>query len=136
MPTGTHLDSSQFRVTLFIGPEQVEGKPSTYSTVFNVKKRSWKGGVQVAVEIREAQIVELSDTTAFQQWLRDLLATVPKEERLSYQERAQELFIEAICWCKLDLLLQSGITQNNQRLAADAFEQDLNRNLAALFGRA
>ena len=43
-------DLSLFRVTLFVGPQPVEGKPFTQSTVYNVKKRSWKGGIQVAVE--------------------------------------------------------------------------------------
>jgi len=42
-------EPSQFRVALFVGPQPVEGKPFTSSCVFNVKKRSWKGGIQVAV---------------------------------------------------------------------------------------
>jgi hypothetical protein len=47
---------SQFRVTLFVGPQPVEGRPFTSSCVFNVKKRSWKGGIQVAVVITQSQI--------------------------------------------------------------------------------
>ena len=53
-------DLSQFRVTLFVGPEQVQGKPFTHSTVYNVKKRSWKGGIQVAVELNQTQVDQLS----------------------------------------------------------------------------
>ena len=40
----------QYRVTLFFGPEPVKARPSRVCCVFNVKKRSWKGGVQIAVE--------------------------------------------------------------------------------------
>jgi hypothetical protein len=118
-------DSSQFRVTLFVGPQPMEGKPFTRSTVFNVKKRSWKGGVQVAVELPQAQIDRISSAIGFPQWLGEALATIPAEDRASYQDRAQELFIQAISWCKLDLLLQSGISQTNQCLAADTFVAEL-----------
>jgi hypothetical protein len=119
-------DPSQFRVTLFVGPQAVEEKPFTQSTVYNVKKRSWKGGIQVAVELSQMQIDQLSAAIGFRQWLEDLLAAVPVEERASYQERAQELLVQAFSWCKLDLLLQSGITQENQCLTADTFVTELN----------
>lgn len=119
-------DLSQFRVTLFVGPQPVEGKPFTHSTVFNVKKRSWKGGVQVAVELTQAQIDGISSAIGFPQWLCEALAPVSAEERPSYHDRAQELFVQALSWCKLDLLLQSGIIQENQCLAADTFVAELN----------
>jgi hypothetical protein len=118
-------DSSQFRVTLFVGPQPVKGKPFTQATVYNVKKRSWKGGVQVAVELAQHQIDHLSAEIGFPQWLEEALTTVPVEERPSYHERAQELFVQALSWCKLDLLLQSGITQENQCLTADTFVAEL-----------
>jgi hypothetical protein len=51
---------------------------------------------------------------------------VPAEECASYHERAQELLVQALSWCKLDLLLQSGITQQNQCLTADTFVAELN----------
>ena len=116
---------SQFRVTLFVGPQQVQGKPFTQSTVFNVKKRSWKGGVQVAIELDQTQIDRLRTAIGFPQWLTVALATAPDEERQAYQERAQELLIQALSWCKLELLLQSGITQKNQCLTADTFVAEL-----------
>jgi hypothetical protein len=119
-------EASQFRITLFIGPQPVKGKPFTYSTVYNVKKRSWKGGVQVAVELEESQINALSSGIGFPQWLDQALVQVPVEERPAYQERAQDLFVQALAWCKLDLLLQSGITQNNQCITADTFVTELN----------
>jgi hypothetical protein len=126
MPIDSFSDLSQFRVTLFVGPQPVKGKPFTHCTVYNVKKRSWKGGVQVAVEIDQAQIDGISSALGFPEWLEEALSTVPREERSSYHDRAQELFIQALAWCKLDLLLQSGITQNNQCLAADTFVAELN----------
>ena len=55
---------SQFRVTLFVGPQAVQGKPFTHVTVFNVKKRSWKGGVQVAVELTLHRKGEVLDSHA------------------------------------------------------------------------
>ena len=119
-------DLSQFRITLFVGPQPVQGKPFTQSTVYNVKKRSWKGGIQVAVEIDQVQIDQLSAAIGFRPWLEEALAIVPSEERSTYHERAEELLIQALAWCKLDLLLQSGITQKNQCLTADTFVAELN----------
>jgi hypothetical protein len=125
MSTDSSAESTQFRVTLFVGPQPVEGKPFTYSTVFNVKKRSWKGGVQVEVEIDQPQIDAVISATGFPHWLTEILLTVPLEDRSSYRDRGQELFIQAICWCKLDLLLQSGIMQENQCLKVDRFVEEL-----------
>ena len=125
MSTDSSPELAQFRVTLFVGPQPVEEKPFTYSTVFNVKKRSWKGGVQVEVEIDQAQIDAVISAIGFPHWLGDILLTVPLEDRPSYQDRGQELFVQAICWCKLDLLLQSGLTQENQCLTADRFVEEL-----------
>ena len=114
-------EPSQFRVTLFVGPQPVKGKPFTSSCVFNVKKRSWKGGVQVAVDITQSQIDRLSTDVEFPRWSALALADLTDADRVFQQERAHELFIQAVCWCKLDLALQSGITQENQCLAADTW---------------
>jgi hypothetical protein len=114
-------EPSQFRVTLFVGPQPAEGKPFTSSCVFNVKKRSWKGGTQVAVDITQSQIDSLSTDVDFSRWLAQALINISDEDRLSHEERAHELFIQAVCWCKLDLVLQSGITQENQCLTADTW---------------
>lgn len=99
----------------------MEGRPFTSSCVFNVKKRSWKGGVQVAVAITDAQIDQLQADMALPHWLAQALNDLPEEDRSTQEERAHELFIQAVCWCKLDLLLQSGITQDNQCLADDTW---------------
>lgn len=110
-------EPSQFRLTLFVGPQPVKGRPFTYSCVFNVKKRSWKGGIQVDVAITQNQIDRISTDVDFSSWLARALTDLPDDDRSTYQERAWELFIQAVCWCKLDLALQSGITQENQCLA-------------------
>lgn len=112
-------EPSQFRVTLFVGPQPVEGKPYASSCIFNVKKRSWKGGIQVAVVMTQNQIDTLSTDVDFSRWLALALIDLADGDRLSHQNRAHELFIQAVCWCKLDLALQSGITQENQCLADD-----------------
>ena len=114
-------EPSQFRVTLFVGPQPVEGRPFASSCIFNVKKRSWKGGIQVAVIITQNQIDALSTDVDFSRWLALALIDLADEDRLSHQDRAHELFIQAVCWCKLDLALQSGITQENQCLADDTW---------------
>jgi len=119
-------DLTQFRVTLFVGPQPAQGKPFTQTTVYNVKKRSWKGGIQVAVELAQVQIDQLSEAVGFSQWLETALRVAPAEEHAFYHQRAQELLIQALSWCKLDLLLQSGITQQNQCLPADTFVAELN----------
>ena len=118
-------EPSQFRVTLFVGPQPVKGRPFTSSCVFNVKKRSWKGGIQVAVAITQSQIDRLSTDVDFSRWLAQALIDLSDEDRPSYQERAHELFIQAVCWCKLDLALQSGITQENQCLADDTWTSEV-----------
>lgn len=121
MPVEHAPELSQFRVTLFVGPQPVEGRPFTSSCVFNVKKRSWKGGIQVAVDITQRQIDMLSTEVDLSRWLTQALIDLSDEDRRSHQERAHELFVQAVCWCKLDLLLQSGITQENQCLADDTW---------------
>lgn len=121
MPVEHAPEPSQFRVTLFVGPQPVEGRPFTASCVFNVKKRSWKGGIQVAVAITQRQIDTLSTEIDLSRWLAQALIDLSDEDRTFHQERAHELFVQAVCWCKLDLVLQSGITQENQCLADDTW---------------
>ena len=118
-------EPSQFRVTLFVGPQPVEGTPELFSCVFNVKKRRWKGGIQVAVHMRQSQIDRLSADMDFPGWLARAFNDLSVEDRASCQERAGEFFVQAACWCKLDLLLQSGITQENQCLAEDRWAAEV-----------
>jgi hypothetical protein len=118
-------EPSQFRVTLFVGPQSVKGNPFTSSCVFNVKKRSWKGGVQVAIDITQSQIDRLSTDVDFPRWLALALADLADADRVFQQERAHELFIQAVCWCKLDLALQSGIAQENQSLEDETWNAEI-----------
>ncbi|WP_455244978.1 hypothetical protein [Petrachloros mirabilis] len=124
-------ETSQFRITLFVGPQTVEGKPSIQYTVFNVKKRSWKAGIQVAVEIDQRQIDRLRISNRFPEWLDEVISAVPSEFNAANRERALELFIQAISRCKLELLLQAGITQESQCLPSDTFVAELDRAVAS-----
>ena len=119
MPAEPVSELSSYRVSLFFGPQRVDGESSIQACVFNVKKRSWKGGVQVAVELTDTQIASVRAASEFHRWLDETLRSAPNEERKSLEERAEELFIQALCRCKLDLLLQAGITQENQCFTAD-----------------
>ncbi len=122
MPTDPCTESAQYRIALFFGPEPVDGKPATQACVFNVKKRSWKGGIQVLVEIAEAQIEASRTCTHFSQWLTETLADTMLDDRAAQEKRAGELFVQALCRCQLDRLVQSGLTQENQRLTADTWD--------------
>jgi hypothetical protein len=122
-------EPSQFRVTLFVGPQTVNGTPFTCSCVFNVKKRSWKGGIQVAVDLTKNQIEQHSTDIGFSRWLALALLDLTEEDRTSHQERAHELFIQAVSWCKLDLAMQAGITQENQCLAEDRWVAELRESV-------
>ncbi len=123
-------EPSQFRVTLFVGPQPVEGRPFTSSCVFNVKKRSWKGGIQVEVAVTQRQIDTLGTDIDFSRWLAQAMTDLPDEDRPSHQDRAQELFIQAVCWCKLDLALQASITQENQCLADDTWVAEVRASVS------
>ncbi len=119
-----------YRTSLFFGPEAVEKRPADRYCVFNVKKRSWKGGIQVAVEIGAGQIDRLRQVLHFSPELARRLAPLPVEDRASYEKRAADLFVQAICSSKLDLLLESGVSQDNQRVAADMLIEELDQAVA------
>lgn len=124
-----------YRITLFYGPEPVEAHPSRVACVFNVKKRSWKGGVQVAVELDEAQAARARQALDFEPWLLRALASVAGAERPAYESRAQELLIQGLCSLKLDLTIDAGIQQENGRVSAEAFVSELDRAVAAQANR-
>ena len=69
-----------YRITLFYGPESMQGVPKTLQCVFNVKKRSWKGGVQIVVAVEEAQLAKVREALQFDHWIEEILAPVPREE--------------------------------------------------------
>jgi len=114
-----------YRITLFYGPEPVEGRPSRVSCVFNVKKRSWKAGVQVAIELDERQLANARRVSGFEVWLQEVLAAVPEADRAGYEGRAGDLFVQGVCALKLDLAIEAGLRQENQSIQADALVSEL-----------
>lgn len=120
-----------FRVTLFYGPEPAEDDPARLMCVFNVKKRSWKGGVQIGVEVSAAQTSRLQHALDFDGWIETWLATVPEEERLSYASRARDLLIQEICSTKLSLALDMDVRQDNTSLPVDTLVEELDRQVKA-----
>ena len=116
-----------YRVTFFFGPESVEGQPDVLACVFNVKKRSWKAGIQVSVEIGPDQLSIIRQKMCLGDRLAKSLVALDPLELPHYQERIADLFTQAICWCKLDLRLRTGLTQENQRIQADELTMELHR---------
>lgn len=117
-------EAPPYRITLFYGPEQVEGQPARLHCVFNVKKRSWKGGVQVSVELDRTQVARARQVADFDAWLRSVLVGVDVGEREDYAARAQDLFVQTVCAVKLDLALGS-LQQENATLGSDVLAAEL-----------
>jgi len=107
-----------FRITLFYGPETSEVACDTIHCVFNVKKRSWKGGVQVGILIERNQIQRLEKKLAFQSWIEEHLQVIPSDEREEYLKLGYDLFIQFICFHKLELYIRQGIKQENVQVSA------------------
>ena len=118
-------DVPQYRITLFYGPEPVENRPGTLCCTFNVKKRSWKGGVQIAVEVDTAQVVRAKQTGGFERWREKILSTLLDAERADYENRADDLFIQQLCAVKLDCAIEAGLKQESRRLQAGEFAKEL-----------
>lgn len=118
-------DNVPFRITLFFGPDKVGEEEVHWRCVFNVKKRSWKGGVQVSVDVSRTQIERLRAALEITAWRRELLAKIADDERAAMAQRIEEVFVQALCTRKLNLVLQSGIEQQNQEIPAQAFTDEL-----------
>ena len=118
---------SSYRITLFFGPEPVEGVSNVQACVFNVKKRSWKAGTQVSVEVTLEQLERLRHKMRLRNRIEEILTALAPEERQAYEERVGDLFAQAVAWCKLDLRLQAGLTQENQRIPACDFVPELDQ---------
>jgi hypothetical protein len=119
-----------YRVTLFYGPEVMTERPSRLSCVFNVKKRSWKGGVQIAVEIDETQVTPLKQRMGFEGWLKERVRALPASERGEYERRAGDLLVREICSIKLSLALETDIRQENSRLETHRFIEEVDRKVS------
>ena len=120
---------SLFRVTLFYGPEPAEDDPPRLTCVFNVKKRSWKGGVQIAVDVSMVQALRLQQALNVGAWIAEWLAAVPEEDRPSYERRGHDLFAQEICSMKLALALDLDVRQDNSALSVDTFVEELDRQV-------
>jgi hypothetical protein len=122
-------ESSSYRVTLFFGPESVEGVPEVQACVFNVKKRSWKAGIQVSVEITHEQLARLRHKVRLTDRIQKALMILASDERAAYERRVEDLFAQAVAWCKLDLRLRAGLTQESQRVASSDFVSELEESV-------
>jgi hypothetical protein len=126
-PSSAIPEHNQYRVTFFFGPEPVLGEPARSYCVFNVKKRSWKGGVQVSVEIEQDQVNQLRERLGYEKWLTNMLEQTSHEERTAILQRADDLFVQALCACKLDIAMLQGLEQANQKVPAGLFKGDLDQ---------
>jgi hypothetical protein len=122
----------QYRVTLFYGPDIAPGDGSRLHCVFNVKKRSWKAGIQVAVELRADLVAALKHRLSFDSWLEEMLAPVNADARREYRHRAQDLLVIQACTCKLNAALDDGLPQENATLGICPFDDNLPEVLCEL----
>ena len=123
--------ADEFRTTFFFGPEEVSERPGVLRCVFNTKKRSWKGGVQVAVELTGVQLDRLCDRGLLGELLEMIRAKVESETFAEYEQRARDLFTQQVCRVKLDLAIEQGMAQENQTLGAEAYREELDRTVTA-----
>lgn len=116
-----------YRITFFYGPESVSGEPSRQRCIFNVKKRSWKGGVQIEVQVDEEQLARIRGRLGFESWLKDKLALVPDTDHADYESRGGDLLVQEICSLKLTIALETGLRQENGCLPSDRFISELDQ---------
>ncbi|GJL56172.1 MAG: hypothetical protein NPIRA02_33040 [Nitrospirales bacterium] len=114
-----------YRITLFYGPEYLEGSPQTIQCIFNVKKRSWKGGVQIVVDIEQSQFTRVGASIQFDEWLRGVIDQLPEDFRSESEERAKDLFAQQVCLVKLQQAIQHGIKQENATLEHEMLVKEL-----------
>jgi hypothetical protein len=130
MDNPSPLQIPGFRWTLFYGPEQSEASACTQHCVFNLKKRSWKGGIQVVVEIQDAQITRANRSLDFPEWLTNRLSTIPEEDRSECQKLGEDLLAQHICLLKLRLAISNGIQQENCCIDGTRFIEELDQAIA------
>src|SRR5437870_13884487 len=103
--------TDEFRITFFFGPEETPDRPGVARCVFNVKKRSWKGGVQVTVELAAAQLERIRDRGQFGELIEMIRAKVDPATFAEDELRSGDRFMQQRCWVKLDLAIQAGLRQ-------------------------
>ena len=118
-----------FRTTLFFGPEYDELDSCILYCVFNVKKRSWKGGVQIVVEINETQVSRVRSVFKYDQWLDIVLSHLSQSEQTEYLKRGHNLLVQQICQTKLQLAIGLGLPQKNSKVTKDSLIAELDEVL-------
>ncbi len=98
---------------MFYGPEGVKSDQNAVYCVFNVKKRSWKGGVQGEIVLFSSQLQDLENALNFPEWLEEIVSPLPQADRQDYYDRGHDLFVQLICFHKLQALIDKGIRQEN-----------------------
>ena len=131
MPSIPRPETPDYRISLFYGPDALAGPPPRQRCVFNVKKRSWRTGVQVAVEVADELVIDAKALIDFTPWLLRVLTNVADDERKDYRSRAEDLFVQALCGLKLDLAIQNGLAQENQTLPAHALIHEVTHALSS-----
>ena len=120
-------DAAQYRITFFFGPEVAHDPPHHVRCVFNVKKRSWKGGVQVAINLDQDRLLQARERLGYGAWLGKLLQRIEPGDREAIACRADDLFIQVLSSFALTFALRAGIEQENQIIDAERFGLDLDR---------
>jgi len=110
---------------LFFGPEVHETRADILYCVFNVKKRSWKGGIQLVVEMAQPDVSRFKRLLQFESWLRNSLRHLPAEDYDEYFHRGQDLLLQYLCQAKLQLALDAGLRQETTLLSHDEFSEEL-----------
>ena len=126
----TALPSSKipaYRITLFFGPEVHETDSNVLYCVFNVKKRSWKGGIQLVVEMTRTQAARLNRLLQVETWLQNVLLHLPQHEYDEYFQRGHELFLQYLCRTKLQLAINQGLRPETSLLSQDVLIPELEK---------
>ena len=114
-----------YRTTLFFGPEVHETNPEIVYCVFNVKKRSWKGGIQLVVEIAQPQASRCKRILQLETWLRSILRHLPQEDYDEYFQRGQDVFLQCLCQEKLQIAIEGGLRQETTLLSHEMLSREL-----------
>jgi hypothetical protein len=79
------------------------------------------------VEIGTGQLSAIRQRIRLTERLAQIFLTLAPDERPTYEGRLADLFAQAVTRCKLDLRLQSGLSQENQRIQADELVPELDQ---------
>ena len=127
MATSSSSNVPPYRITLFFGPEVHETNPDIFYCVFNVKKRSWKGGIQLVVEMTKTQASRLKRSLHVETWLQNALLHLQQREYDEYVQRGHDLFLQYLCHTKLLLAVDQGLRQETSLLSQHVLTQELDK---------